>query len=199
VSRYSFFGHSLLGCVCCVLGCGGSEPAGRASTPAPPASASPTVPEAPAEIAVPAGNVPALAVSARGFQIYECAADPSGARAWKLHAPRAELYDLAGARVGIHYGGVDRQLPPGVYWESVKDGSWVHGGSPVTAPHPGSIPLVLLKALDTHGEGVFSRVTYIQRLDTTGGVAPPGSCAAGAPPVEVAYAARYYFYVAKTP
>jgi hypothetical protein len=43
-----------------------------------------------------------------------------------------------------------------------------------------SIPWLLLKAKSNEGAGIFSRVTFIQRLDTAGGRAPAGACAAGA-------------------
>jgi hypothetical protein len=36
-------------------------------------------------------------------------------------------------------------------------------------------------------------VTFIHRLDTTGGVSPTGACQAGNTQ-EVAYTAKYYFY-----
>jgi hypothetical protein len=145
----------------------------------------------PPELAVPAGNQLTLAASAKGVQIYECAPDASGALAWKLHAPRATLFDDAGHQVGIHFGGVDKGLPPGPYWQA-NDGSRVHGANPVSVPNPGSIPLLRLEAADTSGTGVLSKVTFIQRLDTTGGAAPAGACQAGS--TEVPYTAKYYFY-----
>jgi hypothetical protein len=45
------------------------------------------------------------------------------------------------------------------------------------------------------GTGVFAKVTFIHRLDTTGGVAPAGKCTKGKT-VEVPYTANYYFYSA---
>jgi hypothetical protein len=148
-------------------------------------------PAAPAELAVPAGNQLTFVANAKGVQIYECAPDASGALAWKLHAPRAVLLDDAGNQVGIHFGGVDKGLPPGPYWQA-SDGSRVHGANPVSAPNPGSIPLLRLEAADTSGTGVFSKVTFIQRLDTTGGAAPAGACQPGK--TEVPYTAKYDFY-----
>jgi hypothetical protein len=146
----------------------------------------------PPELAVPAGNQLTLSASARGVQIYECAPDATGAPAWKLHAPRAALLDAAGNQVAVHFGGVDKGLPPGPYWQA-SDGSRVRGANPVSVPNPGSIPLLRLEAADTSGTGVFTRVTFIQRLDTTGGVAPTGACRAG-DTQEVAYTATYAFF-----
>jgi len=177
-----------LALIACLLGCG------KPATPepkTPPVANPPARPTVPAELAVPDDHKLALVASAKGSQIYECVAD-GGAPAWKLHAPSAELFDEGGAQIGTHFGGVDKSLPPGPYWES-KDGSRVHGASPVSAPNPGSIALLRLQAADTSGNGVFAHVSYIHRLATTGGVAPTGECTAGNR-TEVPYTAQYYFY-----
>jgi len=49
------------------------------------------------------------------------------------------------------------------------------------------------------GDGRMSGVTYIQRLETVGGLAPTTSCdpTTGAT-ARVGYTATYYFYVAKS-
>ncbi len=167
----------------CLAGCPNPAP------PPGPVGGPPTVSP---ELAVPTGNQLILAANAKGVQIYECAADASGTPAWKLHAPRAELLDDAGHQVAVHFGGVDRGLPAGPYWQA-NDGSRVHGANPVSVANPGSIPLLRLEAADTSGTGIFSRVTFIQRLDTTGGVSPAGACQAGNTQ-EIAYTAKYVFY-----
>lgn len=187
----------LLALVTCLVGCSKPGAVPEAKEAAPPVAAAPTAavppPTAPGELAVPAGHSVTLAASARGVQIYECAADASGTLAWKLRAPRADLLDDTGAQIGVHFGGIDKGLPPGPYWEAVKDASRVHGAKPVSVPNPGSIPLLRLEAADTNGTGVFSKVAFIQRLDTTGGAAPAGACTAGQT-TEVPYTAKYYFY-----
>ena len=160
--------------------------------PTPPSGPGGGPPSVPPELAVPAGNQVTLSAAAKGVQIYECAPDASGAPAWKLHAPRAALFDAAGKQVAVHFGGVDKGLPAGPYWQA-DDGSRVHGANPVSVPNPGSIPLLRLDAADTSGAGVFSKVTFIQRLATTGGVSPTGACSAG-DTREVAYTAKYSFY-----
>jgi hypothetical protein len=180
----------------CVLGCSKQGATPEAKPPPPVANpAPPQRPTVPAELAVPDDHKLVLVVAARGAQIYECTADGSSAPAWKLHAPSAELFDEAGNQIGVHFGGVDKNLPPGPYWESAKDGSRVHGGSPASVPNHGSIPLLRLQAADTSGNGVFSKVSFIHRLATTGGVAPAESCTAGKR-TEVPYTAQYYFYAA---
>ena len=180
----------------CLLGCSKQGPAPEPKPPAPPVDnpAPMQRPTVPPELAVPEDHKLVLIASARGSQIYECSTD-GGAPAWKLHAPNAELFDEVGGQIGVHFGGVDKNLPPGPYWESSKDGSRVHGGSPVSVPNQGSIALLRLTAVDTSGNGVFSKVSFIHRLATTGGVAPIDACS-GNKRAEVPYTAMYYFYAA---
>jgi hypothetical protein len=71
----------------------------------------------------------------------------------------------------------------------------VHAGAALSSPNPGAIPLLRLTALDAAGNGIFSRVSFIHRLATAGGVAPAGSCPAVDARTEVPYTADYYFYV----
>jgi hypothetical protein len=61
-------------------------------------------------------------------------------------------------------------------------------------PVTGSIPQLLLQASRVRGDGMFGRVSYIQRLATTGGAAPATPCTDGQTR-GVEYTARYYFYV----
>ncbi|MGH8772996.1 MAG: DUF3455 domain-containing protein, partial [Burkholderiales bacterium] len=59
-----------------------------------------------------------------------------------------------------------------------------------------NIPLQLVQANPATGEGKFSGVTYIQRLNTKGGVAPSDLCnsmTAGTKKM-VNYSADYVFY-----
>jgi hypothetical protein len=65
------------------------------------------------------------------------------------------------------------------------------------SPDPGAIPWLLLKAKSNEGTGTFSKVTYIQRVDTAGGKAPSDGCDQAHADAEarVDYTAYYYFYV----
>lgn len=150
-----------------------------------------SAPSVPDTIAVPPGSVLLFMRHAEGAQIYDCVSGQ-----WALHAPKALLTNPhAHRRTGIHYGGIDRGLTPGPWWESLRDGSRIRGGNAVSAPspNPASIPLLRLQVLERYGEGVFSPVSYIQRLNTVGGVAPTGACATGKQH-RVHYTADYYFY-----
>jgi hypothetical protein len=135
---------------------------------------------------VPAGNKVAFHAYAEGVQIYRW-----NGTTWAFVAPEALLF--AGAEdddpVGIHYAGPT--------WESAS-GSFVVGKVlERCTPDPDAIPWLLLKAVDSEGPGIFDRVTFIQRVNTVGGLAPahPGDS-----PGEVArvpYTAEYYFYRAQ--
>lgn len=140
---------------------------------------------------LPAGSVLLFITHAKGTQNYECVNGQ-----WQFHAPRAKLFDQERhRRIGVHYGGIDRGLTPGPWWESARDGSRIRAGNPVSQPsqHPGSIPLLQLEVLEREGSGLFSEVETIQRLNTVGGVGPTGACHGGQQR-RVPYTADYYFY-----
>lgn len=67
------------------------------------------------------------------------------------------------------------------------------------SPDADAIPWLLLETKSTEGSGVFSQVTFIQRVNTTGGKAPDSGCDMAAVTMESAipYAADYYFYKAR--
>jgi hypothetical protein len=143
-------------------------------------------PELPAQcdsLQVPAGNMLAFHVYARGVQIYRW----NGA-SWEFVAPMATLFADADyhGQVGIHYAGPT--------WES-NSGSKVVAASPIRCfPDPTSIPWLRLQTASTNGPGIFSSVTYVQRVNTTGGLAPTASGSSIGEAVEVPYTAEYYFY-----
>ncbi len=98
----------------------------------------------PAGLALPAGEVSAFELRARGSQDYECRESRGvpGGWQWVFVAPEAELLDAAGRLVGKHYAGPT--------WESAADGSKVVGkvAARADAPHPDAIPWLLLQAVD---------------------------------------------------
>ena len=143
----------------------------------------------PENLKVPDGQSLLLRASARGAQIYTCkpkAADAASLE-WALKAPEADLFDQSGAKIGRHYAGPT--------WE-VADGSRVVGEVVQRAAVEGAIPWLLLKAKSHEGAGALANVTYIQRVDTAGGVAPATGCDAGTAGAEarVDYTANYLFY-----
>ena len=96
--------------------------------------------------------------------------------------------------VGRHFAGPT--------WEG-QDGSAVVGAvlERADAPESGAIPWLLLEAKDHKGSGVFSTITHVQRLDTTGGVAPTSACDTvhAGEEVRQPYEATYAFYYPAAP
>ena len=146
------------------------------------------VPEA---VRVPAGSKSAMTAVGVGELTYECKAKAADAMAfeWVFVGPMAKLMDAQTQKeVGKYYGGPT--------WESM-DGSKVTGKQVAVAPGmAGSIPLQLVKAEPAMGTGAMTGVTYIQRLNTKGGVAPADPCGAATAGMKknVPYQADYVFY-----
>ncbi|MES2537581.1 MAG: DUF3455 domain-containing protein [Pseudomonadota bacterium] len=149
-------------------------------------------PDAPVAVTVPAGNRPVMTALGAGDLNYECRAKAgmAGAFEWVFTGPDAVLYDKNRMAVGKYYGGPT--------WES-KDGSKVTGKQLAVAPGAaGAIPLQLVQTGPAMGEGAMKGITYIQRLNTVGGVAPADVCGAGNVGEKklVKYQADYVFYKA---
>jgi hypothetical protein len=153
-----------------------------------------SVPVVPDGIKVPPTEVLSFAANAKGVQIYECRVkkDTTARSEWVLRAPEADLFDGDGKRIGRHYGGPT--------WES-SDGSKVIGEVKGSEPSTDAtaIPWLLLQAKTHEGNGVFSRVNTIQRLETVGGKPPAEGCdqSSSSKEVRVPYTAVYYFYASK--
>lgn len=145
-------------------------------------------PQLPAQcgsIDVENGNKVSFHVYAIGVQVYRW----NGA-SWVFVEPIATLYAEENyfGEVGIHYAGPK--------WES-KSGSKVAGvrvpGTGCT-PDSSAIPWILLSATTKSGPGIFGSTTFIQRVNTTGGIAPTTAGSQINELAEVPYTAEYYFY-----
>ena len=152
----------------------------------------PAPPSVPAKIAVGAGNKLFLVAHAVGVQIYSCAATPAGF-VWTFVAPRANLYDDKGKLIITHFAGPTWQARNG----SAVLGARVDG---VTVD-PTAIPWLLLSATPVADNGGrLAKTTFIQRIATTGGLAPAaGECTAATAGAirEVPYTADYTFWKKK--
>jgi len=144
----------------------------------------------PEAVRAPMGQAQAMSTSATGELTYECREkkDMAGAFEWGFVGPVATLRNHAGEKVGSYYAGPT--------WESL-DGSKVTGKQVAVAPGAaGAIPLQLVKANPAMGQGTMMGISYIQRLNTKGGVAPVLPCGMGEKGQRqtVAYSADYVFY-----
>ena len=144
----------------------------------------------PEAVRVPMGQKLMMSTTGVGEITYECREkkDMAGAHEWAFVGPMATLYSGDKKTVGKYYAGPT--------WEAA-DGSKVSGKQLAVAPaSPGNIPLQLVKADPAMGAGAMTGVSYIQRLNTKGGVAPAMACDAASKGKrqQVAYEADYVFY-----
>ena len=136
---------------------------------------------------VPPGNVLLLQAYGRGAQKYTCPVIPTSTAV--PHAILLAGDGNEGNLVAIHFAGPT--------WQAL-DGSLVVGNAAKAthfpAPDRDGVDWLLIPAQSTSGNGLFSKVTYIQRLYTDGGKAP-ASCNLNQSEVLVEYSAQYLFYV----
>jgi hypothetical protein len=174
-------------------------------------------PSVPAQLsaAVAQGNTAFLVGHATGTQNYVCL--PAGAGfAYVLFTPEATLFDDHGKQIITHYFSPnlvpDQDEIAGTIratWQTT-DTSIVWAKVAATATHAGDpgfvadgavawLTLARVGAQDgPRGEDTLSDVTFIQRLNTSGGLAP-GDCTSAADVGKVAfmpYTADYFFYSA---
>ncbi|HEX8746469.1 MAG TPA: DUF3455 domain-containing protein [Pyrinomonadaceae bacterium] len=138
------------------------------------------------DVQVLAGNKMAFHVYAVGVQKYRW-----NGTSWTFVEPVATLYSDAGfhGKVGVHYAGPT--------WESNSGSKIVAKRVGSCSPDPTAIAWLKLETVTADGPGIFGSVTYVQRVNTVGGLAPiaPGSSIGVV--VEVPYTAEYYFYRAE--
>jgi hypothetical protein len=135
------------------------------------------------ELQVPTGNKLSFHAIAEGVQIYAWKGTT-----WSFVSPEALLFAIPGedGLIGFHFAGPT--------WESLGGSKVVGSVTRSCTPDPDAIPWLLVKAVSNKGNGIFQRVSYIQRLYTVGGKAPsvpgdfPGQVA------RVPYTADYCFY-----
>lgn len=141
--------------------------------------------EVPTDVVPDADQDLAFALEAAGVQNYACADG-----AWVFIAPDAHLYQQGNpSLVGHHFAGPT--------WEYQDGSSVVAGKTGGAIVDPSSIAWLLLAATSHAGdEGRMTEITSIQRLETTGGLAPAGPCPVGGT-LEVPYTATYFFYRTK--
>jgi hypothetical protein len=171
------------------------------------AQAQSTRPAIPAELQVPAGNRLILKSRGIGTQNYICLPSGSGF-SWTFTGPQATLFNQQHRQVTTHFLSPNpgENNTPRVAWESSRDSSTVWGTASVTVNNPaivapGAVPWLLVKITGAETPnsrtGQFSKVTFIQRLNTIGGVIPSTGCSAATDVGKrsfVPYSADYLFY-----
>jgi hypothetical protein len=140
--------------------------------------------QVPTGLAVP-DAITVATLHAEGAQIYECKPGADSKPIWHFREPIAALVQ-DGKTVGRHYAGPN--------WEHT-DGSALRGKAAATArgATPNDIPWLKLDVTEHYGEGTFSTVTTVQRINTKGGMAQ-GPCETAGTYQSVAYSADYVFF-----
>jgi hypothetical protein len=171
-----------------------------------------TPPPVPANLQVPAGNEAFLLGRGVGTQNYVCQPAASlGHVAWTLFTPQATLLSDQGEQLTSHFfspnpfefsanpfaNGLVRAT-----WVDSRDTSsvWARAISSATVSSD-AIPWVLLQTSGVRvgptGGGTLAVTTFIQRLNTFGGLAPATGCDGPADignKAFVPYTADYFFY-----
>lgn len=167
-------------------------------------------PAVPASLVVPAGNEPFAIADAAGTQNYICLpTQPSGKKpVWTFLGPQATLFNGDGQQVMTHYlsPNPDENETPRATWRDSHDTSTIWAGAIASSAdpafvEPGAIPWLLLRAIGSeYGPSMGDRLvatTFIQRVKTSGGVAPSDGCQTPhdiGKRAMVPYTTQYVFY-----
>lgn len=137
-----------------------------------------------AKLAAPEGSTLLLEAFAVGVQVYRW-----NGTSWGSSVPSATLYAdaMQEGQIGTHFGGPT--------WQGNSGGKVVGAVAERCPVDAASIPWLSLTAIPD-GPGVFSKVTFIQRLNTVGGVAPSVAGSFVGEEARVPYTADYLFYQA---
>lgn len=155
----------------------------RAAQPVADDNRAPELPAVCGTLQVAADNQVAFHAYAVGVQVYRW-----NGTAWVFVEPVANLFADRNfhGQVGTHYAGPT--------WESNSGSKVVAKRVDGCTPNASAIAWLKLEKVSTEGPGVFDGVTFVQRVNTTGGTAPstPGSFVGEE--ARVSYTAEYYFY-----
>jgi len=136
------------------------------------------------QLAAPIGSTLVLHAFGIGFQIYHW-----NGTSWGVATPSATIYADAGgtAAIASHFAGPT--------WQSNSGGSVVGTVANKCIPDAASIPWLSLAGTPS-GPGIFSKVSFIQRLNTVGGNAPSTAGSVVGQEAKIPYTADYLFYQA---
>jgi hypothetical protein len=168
----------------------------------------PAQPSVPANLVVTeAEGRPFKIGHAYGTQQYSCLPSATGF-AWLLYGPQATLFDDEADQIMTHFlsPNPDENGTPRATWQHSRDTSsvWAMAVETSTDPlfvAPGAIAWLKLRVVGwqegpNHGDKMM-RTTFIQRVNTAGGIAPATGCSAASDVGKkalVPYTTDYVFY-----
>lgn len=145
-----------------------------------------TPPPVPDGLNPPAGSTAFLIGHASGTQNYVCLPSDAGF-AWTLVGPQATLFDDDNAQIITHFLSPNpaENGTPRPTWQHSADTSTVWAAVDASSTDanfvaPGAIPWLLLRIVGTQygptSGDTMTATTFIQRVNTAGGVAPATGC-----------------------
>jgi hypothetical protein len=166
-----------------------------------------TSPAVPVNLEVTDGSIAFLVGHAEGTQNYVCLPTSSG-YTWTFFGPQATLFDDIGGQITTHF------LSANPTENGALRATWQHSGDTSAAwaaaianssdanfVAPGAIPWLLLKVVGTEygpaSGATLTATTFIQRVNTGGGLAPVTGCKSAKDTGKkafVPYTADYVFY-----
>jgi hypothetical protein len=170
------------------------------------------VPPVPSNLEVPAGHALFFGARASGTQNYVCLTAAKQTVAWRFIGPQATLFadgaDGGAQQATTHFLSVNpiEGLLARPTWQHSIDTSRVWGrvrSSSIDPNYvaPGAIPWLLLETAGTEvgptGGAFMTQTTFIQRVNTVGGIAPATGCTNDDEIGKVAlvpYITDYFFY-----
>jgi hypothetical protein len=169
-----------------------------------------TPPAVPANLEAPAGHQVFLIAQGEGTQNYICMPSATGV-AWTFLGPQATLFDSERGQVMTHYLSPNpaENNTPRATWQHSHDTStvWAVAIASSSDPNfvaPNAVPWLLLQIAGTQhgpaGGDRMMRTTFIQRVNTAGGVAPAAGCGVATDVGRralVPYTTDYVFYRSK--
>ena len=134
------------------------------------------------QLAAPIGSTLVIHAFGIGFQVYHW-----NGVSWGAPTPAATIYADAGGngQIATHFAGPT--------WQSNSGSKVVGTVANRCTVDPASIQWLSLTAVPS-GNGLFARVTFIQRLNTVGGLAPAQAGTTIGQEARVPYTADYLFY-----
>jgi hypothetical protein len=162
------------------------------------------LPAVPPALHVPPGNKAFREGHAVGTQNYICLPSASGF-VWTFFGPQATLFNDDDKQIITHFlsPNPDESAMARATWQHSRDTStiWammIASSSDPTFVEPGAIPWLLLQVVGAEpgptGGKRLTKTTFIQRLNTSGGVAPMAACPVVGQQLFVPYTADYFFH-----